>query len=120
MAFLGLFLGRALGLNFGLFGPFLGSALGLNFGHFGLLFGQGSGPQFWHFLAQIAEIFFFFCQKARNLTEFAKISFQGRKRAKFALKLPVKLARILVSKEKLFEKLFEKLIGKTFADMNPI
>ena len=51
LAFLFFFLGRALGLYFGLFGPFLGRALGLNFGLFGLNFGQGSGPQFWAFWA---------------------------------------------------------------------
>ena len=76
------FLARALGLNFGHFWFFLGRALGLNFGYFGLLFGQGSGPQFWHFLAQIAEILFL--RKSAKFDRIRKNFVQGRKRAKFA------------------------------------
>ena len=35
-------------------GLILGRALGLNFGHFGPEFGQGSGPQFWPFWTKFA------------------------------------------------------------------
>ena len=46
MAILYLFLGRALGLYFGLFGPFLGRALGLNFDLFVPFLGRALGLNF--------------------------------------------------------------------------